>query len=93
MSVVWKFPLDWTADEQLIEVPTRSHCVRVAVQGEAHGIGTLTMRLVEEPAAETTTRRFVVRGTGHEVDGDATYLGTAESGAFVWHLFELLGAR
>lgn len=38
----------------------------------------------------TVTRRFRVYGTGHPIDDESLYLGTAlaAGGALVWHLME-----
>lgn len=44
-----------------------------------------------DPDAPTEQRAFVIRGTGHPYHpcvGDK-YIGTAQDGPYVWHLFEL----
>ncbi len=45
---------------------------------------------VVDPDADLLSRRFLLRGTGHPLDLEATgrFVGTVLDGPFVWHVFE-----
>lgn len=47
---------------------------------------------IVDPGASKVVRRFQIFGTGHEIPAlnEGCYVGTAQEGPFVWHLFELL---
>ena len=36
-----------------------------------------------------TPRRFRVYGTGHDIPCDAAYVGTAQDGPYMWHVYEV----
>jgi hypothetical protein len=45
-------------------------------------------RAVRTPNSETVQVRVIVAGTGDSVDMDTVrYLGTAQTGPYVWHVF------
>jgi hypothetical protein len=50
---------------------------------------TIEMWALVDQTASTEQRAFIVRGTGHPVPGDVTYVATMRDGRFVWHLFEV----
>lgn len=41
------------------------------------------------PDAPNEQRNFYVVGTGQEIPADATYIGTSNTGLFVWHLYSV----
>lgn len=87
-TAIWKYPLN-IVDEQIIEMPNGASILHVDGQD-----GRLCVWARVDPEAEKVWRRFSVRGTGHTVEKgqlaehSPRYLGTAEVGPFVWHVFE-----
>lgn len=80
---VWKFPLKVEARQQ-IPLPQRAGILHLDVQN-----GQLCIWALVSPSAQPVDRTFHVYGTGHEIDGNADieYVGSAQQGAFVWHVF------
>lgn len=88
MRQVWKFPLAATwQDIARVEMPKGAQVVRLAVQENQS-----TLWAIVDPEQPTETRDFKVFGTGHDLPPACGYVGTYESGPFVWHLFELFDA-
>ena len=44
--------------------------------------------LVELSRTAFEHRVFYIRGSGHSVEDDLVYLGTAHIGPYIWHVFE-----
>ena len=88
MRGVWKYPLGLDGHTQEHEMPVGARVLAVGMQ---HNLPTMWAEV--DPAADTEARRFVVFGTGHRIPTDVearlTYLGSAVSDAFVWHVYEL----
>jgi len=80
---IWKFQL--MAEE--IQMPERAEVCTFQFQS-----GIPCVWAIVDPYAPTTVRRFKIFGTGHSLPDpeDCSYVETAQDGAFVWHLFELL---
>lgn len=89
-KVVWKYPLQLTAEPQKIATPELSQPIHFAMQGDTPTVWLLT----PNDAPLTLTRWFQIKGTGDPIGdtyADAQYVGTTQHGLFVWHLFQLLG--
>jgi len=82
---IWKYEFEITAIVQAYDVPKGSMPVHVEMQGRH-----LCMWMDVNTAADKDERSFVIIGTGHPVPDDAAYIGTAQQGEFVWHLFEVI---
>lgn len=87
--VVWKFPIA-IGPVTTISIP-RSAQVRLAALDPASGDPAIWVEL--DPEAAREDRRFVIYGTGHEIEGDGGYpydlhVGSVIHGAFVWHIYE-----
>jgi hypothetical protein len=80
---IWKFQL--TA----MDVPMPFDAEICTFQYQA---GVPCIWAIVDPDVMSTTRRFRIFGTGHELPAaeECYYVGTAQEGQFVWHLFELL---
>lgn len=84
MRVVWKYEL--TDMSQDVLMPEGADIVRFAFQ-----VTTACAWAIVDPSRPKKARRLAVFGTGHDAIPDAAvYLGTAQQGPFVWHLFELV---
>jgi len=86
MATIWKFTLPMR-DEFTIEMPRGARLLCVQTQGNQPCV----WALVNEEA-EMETRRFAMRGTGHDASGltaEADYVGTFQlhGGTLVFHLF------
>lgn len=80
-TTIWKFPLEIT-DRQIIVLPEGWEALTVMVQG-----GSLCLWAQVNPDATRGGYKIRVAGTGHEIDPSWTYLGSAQQGPFVWHVF------
>jgi hypothetical protein len=85
-AAVWKFPIPIN-DEFTLRMPRDAELLFVASQNEQ---GCLWARVITDYWVGVVDRRFLLRGTGHEVDRDCKYVGSfmLRGGALVFHLFE-----
>jgi hypothetical protein len=87
-TAVWKFPIN-IVDDQQIEMPEHAQILHVGGQD-----GRLCLWVRVNPANAKVARRISVRGTGHTIEkgqlapANGFYLGSAQVGPFVWHVFE-----
>lgn len=84
MRRIYKYPLDFVDHPQLITMPRDATVVYFAMQGDIPTI----WAIVDPISSVREARNFVIRGTGHNLDEELHYIGTALHGAYVWHLFE-----
>jgi len=84
MHQVWKFEIP--TDESPLEMPYCAQVLSVAFQS-----GKLMMWALVDIERNLIKRKFIVRGTGHNVRIDPLYfVGTAFTGELVFHVFELI---
>lgn len=81
---ILKFPLEH--GEQEVVMPHGAIIRHVDVQ---HDVPTLWAECKD--SGYESRRRFVVYGTGQPAADKANYVGTVLMGAFVWHVFEVIG--
>jgi hypothetical protein len=85
IKTIWKFPLAVT-QTQGISMPRHAEILCV----QAQGVGACIWARVD-PTFDKEQRQIVIHGTGHEFEEYPNrYIGTFQSGAFVWHVFEAL---
>ena len=84
---IYKYPVP-VADEFSIQVPEAARLLDVQVQR-----GSVQLWAMVAPDARMVTRKFALRGTGHDASGlgFAAHVGTfqLDGGALVFHLFDL----
>lgn len=84
---IWKFPLRIT-DSQIIAMPPEAVLLHLGMQGD-----TPTLWARVNPAYKPQGRTFFMAATGEELPGnvarDGRYIGTVQTGPFVWHYFDL----
>ena len=82
---VWKYPLPLAPHTQTLRFPGASVAwVHVDMQDD-----TPTLWAEVDPDSEKArTATLTWFGTGHEIPGNALYVGTVQDGIFVWHLYE-----
>ena len=90
-----------TGDLREIEMPQGARILGVQTQAELGGfLGPLTAEipcvwaLVNTEEGKTVRRMFRVYGTGREIKEPLEgldYIGTVQTGPFVWHVFERKG--
>ena len=90
MRRVYKYSLFFVDKVQEIELPSHAEVLHVEMQG-----GRLCMwALVDIDAKTTIVRRFIVRGTGHDIDPtlNLQHVSTLmhHDGKLVWHIFEVM---
>lgn len=83
MNSVWKYSLILQGINDL-ELPAGAKVLHV---DEQDGIPQMWV-LVDPESKAKEHRQFEIRGTGHPVSEHRAYIGTWQSGSFVWHLFE-----
>lgn len=82
-TTIWKYPLASQNGLQLIRMPSDSIVLRFAMQD-----GGPCVWAEVDPEAETIMKEFVIVGTGRKLPaGLFRYVGSAEDGPFVWHLY------
>jgi hypothetical protein len=86
MSVtVYKYPFE-IAGEVVIPMPFGAKILRVECQA-----GQPCMWALVDADRVIETRRFLVRGTGHDIPrnpAEIEHIATFQQGPFVWHMFE-----
>ena len=84
---IFKYPLALTDDYQKIPMPAGANIVEVAAQAGAICLWAEFNEPIDEATSED--RYFRVYGTGHPIhDPEASFVGTAHSPPFVWHVYE-----
>lgn len=84
MNTIWKYELSDITPIK-IEMPSGAQIMTVAMNNGRPAVWALV-----DPAKPLETRTFKIIGTGWEMDGRLTYVGTWQAPPFVWHLFEQL---
>ncbi len=81
---IWKFPLQLT-DTQKIPMPKDAQILSAQVQD-----GTLCIWALVDPDRPKEERKIEIHGTGNASVNllPKTFIGTAQMGMFVWHVFE-----
>lgn len=83
---IWKFPLAFRnvrGDELEILMPAPNRILTLQVQN-----GEPTLWALVDPEADVAVYKFIVVGTGYELDGRCgDYVGTWQHPPYVWHLF------
>lgn len=81
---IWKWPLQMTALQD-IDLPIGAKYLDVQIQN-----GEPQLWCLCNANAALEPRRLMIHGTGNPMPDDpGAYLATFQTGAFVWHLFEV----
>ena len=84
MNQIFKYALRVADGPQAIEMPGGARILCVQNQH-----GNLALWALVDDSLKPDRRKFFVVGTGQDFDENMTqYIGTAQIGAFVWHVFE-----
>lgn len=83
-ATMWKYEFELSDDPQPKDMPRDAQLLHVEAQD-----GLITLWALVVPDRKPERRSFVIHGTGHPVDPDSRYVGTALIRPFVWHLFEV----
>lgn len=87
-KTIWKFTLELT-DIQPLFMPEKAEILTVQNQDNR-----ICLWAIVNPELPSEERSFEVHGTGHSIyydmGMDRKYIGTAQMGALVWHVFERL---
>ena len=87
---IWKYELPFETHNDIDGgMPRGSEILSVQMQGER-----LQIWVLVDPTAPVECRVFRIYGTGWPIPDEPRlhYLETAQSGEFVWHIFELKDA-
>jgi len=90
MMTIWKYNLG-IQDYLEIDMPIGADILDMQMQ---HGIPTLWALV--DPEAKEIKRKFIIRGTGHDIDGELYenmyFIGTfqMDDGNLIFHVFEVL---
>ncbi len=93
MQVVWKFPMSFNMEaECVLKIPINSDVLSVALKNVPEDNEKPTLwALVKNPYAATIPRKFLMIGTGWDVDisKPLDFIGTVHfSTGLVFHIFE-----
>jgi hypothetical protein len=81
---IFKYELP-VQDEVVVSMPMGAAIISAQAQR-----GAVTLWAEIDPAARRIARRFRIVGTGHEFDRTGLrYVGTVQTGVFVWHVYEM----
>jgi hypothetical protein len=83
MRRMYKYEIPAWAGTFCIDMPVGTEVKYVAMQ---HGALCLWGEVFQE--GDQVNRTFFVRGTGHDIGRDLTYVGTALDASRVWHVYE-----
>lgn len=84
-AIVWKFPIN-IESMQTVLMPAGAAILCAQMQGTV-----ATLWALVTPNGSPTRRLIEIFGTGHAMDeAERDYIGTIQTGAFVWHIFERL---
>lgn len=87
---IFKYPLNASSVEQIIQMPYDAQILDVQIQG-----GNLFLWAIVDPAKDNLTYKFHVFGTGwalpYRFSNRYKHLKTVQDGVFVWHVFEVIG--
>lgn len=82
---IYKFPLR-LVDEQVIDVAETFHPLCVQMQKDV-----ITVWAEIDPKSAAKKLTFFIAGTGTELTKrECKYLGTVQTGAFVWHVYHAI---
>lgn len=84
---IWKFEIPVDDRWHEVNMPAPAKIVHAACVG-AYGTVWVWAEVTPE-GKETDARKLRVFGTGHPIPDEATYVGTAPSAPFIWHVYEL----
>lgn len=81
---IWKFDVP-VNDTTMVDMPDGA-VILTHVTALSHAM--LQVWAIVNPDAEKVTRVLKVVGTGNPMPAVGEYIGTVETGMFVWHLFD-----
>lgn len=84
MKRCYKYPVNYKATKFSIMLPVNAQFLRVNWQGDQ-----LYAWYLVDIDAPSFERKFLLFGTGHDIDAAAKWVTTFDNGPFVMHLFEL----
>lgn len=84
MKAIYKYVLNITPPETVVNIPAGSIVRRVAMQN-----GEPTFWAEVDTSAPKVSKIFRILGTGHEIPENAHWVGSCEDGPFIWHLFQM----
>lgn len=80
---VWKFPLVNALEPTVLQMPEGAVVKHVELQERV-----MCLWAEVDPAAPRAARIFHVFGTGWDIPGNPSYIGTVHDRSFVWHVYE-----
>lgn len=81
--IIYKYPLNFPAGAQTIEMPLNAEIIACQIQA-----GKITLWAVVNPDVALEPRHFRILGTGFPFEDQLKHLGTVQLDEFVWHIFE-----
>lgn len=85
MPAIWKFEIEAGGyQKNFVPMPMASKILSTQMQD-----GKLMVWALVVPSMRQVNRVLTVRGTGFPISGSlGTYVGTAQDGEYVWHVFD-----
>lgn len=91
MLKVYKFDIDYQkSPSTILSLPEGAEVLCVQAQGEVE----IKLWALLDPSLKMELRKFIIYGTGHEINippEKLEYIGSVQThaGAFIWHVFEI----
>jgi len=85
MKTIYKYTLDLDIETSEFQMPLDAEILCVQNQNNVLCLWVM----FDEDQVLTSIRKFQIYGTGHSIPSFKKYIGTAQMGIFVWHVFEV----
>lgn len=80
--IIYKYPLAVCYKQELI-IPSTHKILSAQVQHDV-----VCIWAAVDPSSPTVAKTILICGTGHQVPTGAYFIGTVQTGNYVWHIFE-----
>lgn len=84
MRTIYKYGINLGVTE--LDLPANAEVIHAGLDPREQ----MSIWCLVTPEAPTEKKKFVIKGTGHEIESNLYYIKTFNVDPFVWHLFELL---
>ena len=85
MKTIYKYPFS-IDDSFSIDIPETSKILRIAL--DPTNIPCVWVAL--DTSDKVVTKKFIIKGTGHNITKVGEYITSFNQGCFVWHVFHAL---
>lgn len=88
MRTIYKYTINTARRQTDFHFPKDAEVIHVAMKDDATEIN-VNFWVEANFNEKRELHKFIIYGTGHEINDGDTYVGTAVGRTFVWHLYEV----